>query len=58
MNYIEELQEVIRHLHGVDSMRVAGVPVKESFQGRTVWEEIVKVFELHQGSPRAASLVR
>ncbi len=28
MHYIEELQEVIRHPNGVDSMCVAGVPVK------------------------------
>ncbi|HUI74750.1 MAG TPA: hypothetical protein VLX32_07390 [Candidatus Acidoferrum sp.] len=52
MSYIEELQEVIRHLHGVDSRHIESVPVKETFQGKTVWEGIVEVFELH-GHPKA-----
>lgn len=52
MTYIEELQDVIRHLHGVESMHVESVPVKETFQGKTVWEGIVEVFELH-GHPKA-----
>jgi hypothetical protein len=46
MNYIENLQSVIRHLHGVDSEHVASVPVKEIFQGQTVWDGIVEVFDL------------
>jgi len=46
MSYIEELREVIRRLHGVESTHVASVPVKETFQGRTVWEGIVEVFDL------------
>lgn len=52
MSYIEELQDVIRHLHGVESRHLESVPVKETFQGRTVWEGIVEVFELH-GHPNA-----
>ena len=52
MSHIEELQGVIRHLHGVESRHVESVPVKEAFQGRTVWEGIVEVFELH-GHPKA-----
>ena len=52
MSYIEELQDVIRRLHGVESRHVESVPVKETFQGRTVWEGIVEVFELH-GHPKA-----
>lgn len=52
MSYIEELQDVIRHLHGVESKHVQSVPVKEMFQGKTVWEGIVEVFELH-GHPQA-----
>ncbi len=46
MTPIEELRDVIRKLHGVESMHVASVPVKEIFQGRTVWEGVVEVFEL------------
>ncbi len=53
MSYIEELQDAIRQLHGVESHHVESVPVKETFQGRTVWEGIVEVFELH-GHPKAA----
>ena len=52
MSYIEELQDVIRKLHGVESKHVESVPVKESFQGKTVWEGIVEVFEL-VGHPKA-----
>lgn len=52
MTYIEELRDVIRRLHGVESMHVESVPIKETFQGKTVWEGIVEVFEL-QGHPRA-----
>jgi len=50
--YIEELRAVIQWLHGVESQHVESVPVKETFQGKTVWEGIVEVFELH-GHPKA-----
>jgi hypothetical protein len=50
--YITELQAVIRRLHGVESKHIESVPVKETFEGRTVWEGIVEVFELH-GHPKA-----
>ncbi len=46
MTYIEELRDVIRKLHGVESTHVGSVPVKETYQGRTVWEGIVEVFDL------------
>ncbi len=52
MTYIEELQQVIHRLHGVHSTHVQSVPVKEEFQGQTVWDGIVEVFELH-GHPKA-----
>ena len=50
--HITELQNIIRHLHGVESEHVESVPVKETFQGKTVWEGIVEVFDL-VGHPRA-----
>ena len=55
MTYIEELRDVIRHLHGVESSHVESVPIKEEFQGKTVWEGIVEVFDLkdHAKAPRA-----
>lgn len=46
MSYIGELRDVIRRLHGVDSEHVGSVPVKETFQGKTVWDGIVEVFDL------------
>src|SRR5438132_11781340 len=55
MTYLEELRDVIRRLHGVDAQHVESVPVKETFQGKTVWEGVVEVFELvgHPKAPRA-----
>jgi hypothetical protein len=46
MDYIEEMRNVIRRLHGADATHVESVPVKEVFQERTVWEGIVEVFDL------------
>ena len=51
--YIEELKDVIKRLHGVDSTHVESIPIKEDFKGKTVWEGIVEVFELH-GHPKAS----
>jgi hypothetical protein len=47
MTPIEELRDVIRKLHGVESTHRASVPVKEVFNGKTMWEGIVEVFDLH-----------
>jgi hypothetical protein len=55
MTYIEELREVIRRLHGVESKHIASVPIKETFRGRTVWDGCVEIFEL-VGHPTAARL--
>ena len=51
-NYIEELQDVIRRLHGVESSHIETVPVKEEFGGQIVWDGKVEVFKLH-GHPKA-----
>jgi hypothetical protein len=51
-SYIEELRDVIRHLHGGEATHIESVPVKEVFEGMTVWEGIVEVFDLH-GHPDA-----
>ena len=50
--YLDELRDVIRRLHGVESSHVESVPVKEVFRGETVWEGNVEVFKLH-GHPKA-----
>jgi hypothetical protein len=51
-DYIEELRDVIHRLHGVKATHVESVPVKEAFEGRTVWDGVVEVFDLH-GHPKA-----
>ena len=51
MNYIEELQDAIRRLHVAEATHVETVPIKEEFQGQTIWEGEVEVFDLH-GHPQ------
>jgi aminoglycoside phosphotransferase (APT) family kinase protein len=46
VNYIDELKETIRKLHGVDATHVETVPITESHEGQTVWEGEVEVFDL------------
>jgi hypothetical protein len=53
MNNIEELQDVIRKLHGCFAAHVETVPIKETFQGETVWEGKVEVFDL-QDHPKTS----
>ena len=55
MNYIEELQDVIRKLHGAETRHVETVPVVETFNGQTVWEGEVEVFDL-LGHPTASRI--
>ena len=52
MTYFDELRDVIRRLHGAEARHVESVPIKETYQGKTVWEGIVEVFEL-RGHPKA-----
>ncbi|MDR5726888.1 MAG: hypothetical protein RB191_05415 [Terriglobia bacterium] len=52
MTHIEELQDVIHRLHGATAKHVQSAPVKEMFQGKTVWDGIVEVFDLI-GHPKA-----
>ena len=46
MNYIEELRDVIRNLHGAEATHVETVPVKEIHDGQTIWEGEVEVFDI------------
>jgi len=50
VTYIEELRDVIRRLHSVESKHVESVPVKEMFQGKTAREGIVEVFDIRGDS--------
>jgi hypothetical protein len=50
--YIQELKDVIRSLHKAEANHIESVPVRETFEGKTVWDGVVEVFELI-GHPRA-----
>lgn len=43
---IDALKKAILDLHGCKATWVKSVPVKEIFEGETVWEGIVQVFDL------------
>lgn len=49
---IEELAHVIESQHGGTAMLVQSIPVKDTYEGQTVWEGVVHVFDL-EGHPRA-----
>jgi len=51
MTHIQELRDTIRRLHGAAAKHLESVPVKETFQGQTVWDGIVEVFRL-KGHPK------
>jgi len=55
MDYIAELQAAILNLHGCRSKYLETVPVIEEFQGQTIWQGEVEVFELldHPKAKRA-----
>jgi hypothetical protein len=55
VNQINELKEMILKLHGVETVHIESVPIKEKFHGQTVWEGIVEVFDLidHPQAPKA-----
>lgn len=52
MNSINELKDLIRELHGTEATHVETVPFKETFQGQTVWEGDVEVFDIYH--PKAS----
>jgi hypothetical protein len=47
MTNLEELRDVIQHLHGGVAVYRESVPVKETWKGQTVWDGVVEVFDLH-----------
>jgi hypothetical protein len=49
---VKALKKAILDLHGCKATWVKSVPVKEVFEGETVWEGVVQVFEI-QGHPKA-----
>ena len=48
--YIRDLRNVIQKVHGVRSIHIESVPVKEIFEGKLVWDGFVEVFRLREHS--------
>jgi hypothetical protein len=55
MDYITFLQEAIQKLYGCEATHIKTVPVKERFQGQTVWDGQVEVFQVPE-HPKADKL--
>ncbi|MBL1257881.1 hypothetical protein [Methylocystis sp. Sn-Cys] len=51
-NSLADLLAAVESQHGGIATHVESVPVKETFQGQTVWEGVVEVFDL-EGCPNA-----
>ncbi len=53
--HVDDLKRAVEQLHGGTATLVESVPIKESFDGRVVWEGAVHVFNLdgHTTSTRA-----
>lgn len=51
-DYIAEIQAVFLKLHGCEAEYVETVPVVEQFQGKTIWQGDVEVFDI-RGHPKA-----
>jgi len=49
---IPALVDAIRHMHGCEARWVDSVPVHETYEGKTVWDGEVQVFDL-VGHPKA-----
>jgi hypothetical protein len=47
-----QLKEAVESQHGCTATLIQAVPVKEIFEGKTVWEGVVHVFQVH-GHPKA-----
>jgi hypothetical protein len=52
VKHIDDLIHAIKVLHHADATHQESVPVKEVFNGETVWDGIVEVFHL-KGHPTA-----
>lgn len=52
LNEFGQLALAISEQHGGAATHVDSVPVKETFQDKTVWEGVVEVFDL-EGNPKA-----
>jgi hypothetical protein len=49
---LDQLKHAVESQHGCTATLIQSVPVKETFEGKTVWEGVVHVFQIH-GHPKA-----
>ncbi len=51
----DQLREAVERMHGGSATLAQSVPVRETFEGKTVWEGVVHVFDLtgHPTHPTA-----
>ena len=49
---VNELKRAVESQHGCTATLAQSVPVKEIFDGKTVWDGVVHVFTIH-GHPKA-----
>src|SRR5580698_10124266 len=49
---VDQLREAVENMHGGTATLAQSVPVKETFEGKMVWEGVVHVFDL-AGHPKA-----
>jgi len=49
----DQLRQAVENQHGGTATLVQAVPVKETFDGKTVWDGVVHVFDL-AGHPKAS----
>jgi len=54
VTYIEELQGMIRKLHGAEAIHRGNQSVTEMFNGKVIWQGVVEIFELigHESATR------
>jgi hypothetical protein len=52
IQYLEELKNMVRRKHDRQAEHMQSVPVKEVFEGKTVWEGAVEIFTLRQAKAR------
>jgi hypothetical protein len=53
----DQLRETVEKMHGGTATLSQSVPVRETFEGNTVWEGVVHVFRL-EGRPNIALRLR
>lgn len=52
MSELRRLKKALRDLHGLEGVHARSEPVRETFQGETVWDGTVEVFTI-TGHPQA-----